>query len=229
MMHINKRFLLTPGGVLILISLSLLPYRRGSAQAPGYADISSPADGQAIQGLFTIEGSASHPFFESYDLAFAYQNDPTQTWFMIADTVTQPVANGPLALWDTSGLTDGNYRLRLRVFLTNGNILPVIIENVRVRNYSAVETSAPGAAPALATASPVVPTPTPRPTPLPALSGDGGQTVYRAFTLGAVFGSVVLVTGGAYIFMRRQMQIRLGMMQMRRMLWKQDRRQRRQK
>lgn len=227
-MRINKRFLVMTGSVLIPLSLSLLPYQRGSAQAPGYADISSPVDGQAIQGLFTIEGSASHPFFESYDLAFAYQNDPTQTWFMIADPVTQPVANGPLALWDTSGLTDGNYRLRLRVFLNNGNILPVIIENVRVRNYSAVETSPPGAAPALATSTPVVPTPTPRPTPLPALSGDGSQTVYRAFTLGAVLGGVVLIAGGAYIFMRRQMQIRLGMMHMRRMLWKQDRRQRRQ-
>jgi hypothetical protein len=228
MMHIFRRFLTIISGALILFFGSLLPYKNGSAQAPGYADISSPADGQAVQGLITVEGSASHPFFEAYDLAFAYRNDPTQTWFLITDPVTQPVSNGPLALWDTSGLTDGNYRLRLRVFLNNGNILPVIIENVRVRNYSAVETSPSDSALVLATSTPVLPTPTPRPTPLPALSGDGSRSVLRAFTLGAVFGGVVLIAGGAYILARRRMQIRLGMMRMRRMLWQQDRRRRRQ-
>ena len=208
------------------LAVLLTMYEPVSAQAPGYADITSPVDRQPIQGYFTIEGSASHPFFEAYDLAFAYQNDPTQTWFMISDPIHQAVTNGPLAIWDTTGITDGNYRLCLRVFLSNGTALQVIVEGLRVRNYTAIETSPPGAAAVSPTATIAQPTPTPRPTPLPALTGDGSRSVLHAFTIGTIVGGLTLILGGGYVFARRRMQIRLGIMRTRRMLWQRDRRTR---
>jgi hypothetical protein len=213
------------GGGLVIAAV-LAAHLPAAAQAPGYADITSPADGQAVQGLITIEGSASHPFFEAYDLAFAYPSDPSQTWFLITDPVNQPVADGPMAIWDTTGITDGNYRLRLRVFLTNGNILQVFVDDLRVRNYTAVETSSPGAAVSQPTPTIALPTRTPRPTPLPALTGDGSQGVFRAFTIGAILGGLTLILGGGYVIARRRMKIRLGMMRTRRMLWQQDRKNR---
>jgi hypothetical protein len=224
----HRRLLARFGWFGITLAMALTSYLPGLAQAPGYADIATPAEGQAVQGLLTIEGSASHPFFEAYDLAFAYQNDPTETWFVISDPVTQPVTNGPLALWDTSGLTDGNYRLRLRVYLSNGNRLQVIVGNLRVRNYTAIETNPAGIPAPVATATRSRPTSTPRPTPLPALSSDGSRGVLQAFTAGAVLGGLALILGGVYLFARRRMQIRLGMMRTRRMLWQQERRRRKQ-
>jgi len=228
MMLGQRRILAIIGACGITLSIAVCAYKPAAAQAPGYADIAAPVDDQTVQGLLTIEGSASHPFFEAYDLAFAYQNDPTETWFVISDPVTLPVTNGPLALWDTSGLTDGNYRLRLRVFLSNGNRLQVIVENLRVRNYTAIETSPAGTPAPFVTATSPSPTSTPRPTPLPALSSDGSQGVLQAFTAGAVLGSMALIFGGIYLFARRRMQIRLGMMRTRRMLWQQERRRRKQ-
>jgi hypothetical protein len=214
------------GTCLGLVALVLGLSQTASAQAPGYADIASPIKGEAVQGLLTIEGSASHPFFQRYDLAFAYQNDPTQTWFVISDPIDQPVTNGPLGLWDTSGITDGEYRLRLRVFLSNGNVLQVIVEHLRIRNYTAIEPSRLGTQAPAATPTLNIPTITPRPTPLPALTGDGGRGVLQAFTIGAVLGSLGLMVGGVYLFARRRMQIRLGIMRTRRMLWQRDRQRR---
>jgi hypothetical protein len=227
-MHDLTRLVCKLGSSLLLVVLVLVLSQTASAQAPGYADIASPGEGQAVQGLVTIEGSASHPFFRSYDLAFAYQDDPTQTWFVISDPVDQQVTHGPLGLWDTSGITDGDYRLRLRVFLSNGNVLRVIVEHLRVRNYTAIEAVPPGLQVPAATETLNRPTSTPRPTPFPARTGDGGRGVIRAFTMGAVLGGLSLVAGGVYLFARRRMQIRLGIMRTRRMLYQGDRQRRKQ-
>lgn len=128
---------------------------------PGIS-ISSPVPGQALQGNVTISGSSVAEGFVSSELAFAYSGDPTDTWFLIVEA-TQPVASGPLAQWDTSTITDGNYSLRLRVMLQNGNHLEVIVPGLRVRNYTPVETDTP---------TPVTPTATrlPGETPVPSIT-----------------------------------------------------------
>lgn len=210
----------------LLLLAALLMSSPAAAQAPGYAEIRSPVDGQAVQGLLTIEGSASHPFFEAYDLAFTYSENPTDTWFSIADTVADPVSDGPLALWDTTGLTDGTYRLRLRVFLSNGNVLQVFVENLRVRNYTPIEPAPVGTLQPESTPTAAPPTRTPRPTPLPVRTGDGGAVVLQAFSVGAIAGGAALLLLGAYLLARRRMEIRLGIMRTRRMLWQQDRQRR---
>ena len=48
---------LTLLGALCIVS-------QAAAQVPGYADIREPLGGEAIKGVITIEGSASHPSFE---------------------------------------------------------------------------------------------------------------------------------------------------------------------
>ena len=110
------------------------------AQEEAQLIISSPMDGQVVQGQLTISGTVSALGFSSYELAFAYEDDPTQTWFMLTDS-SQPVFEGELGTWDTNALTDGNYILRLKVSLLDGTEQETRITGLRVRNYTAVPTS----------------------------------------------------------------------------------------
>ncbi len=212
----------------VLITLGLVGANRAAAQAPGYADISFPAEGEAVSGVVTIMGSASHPFFSEYDLAFSYQDDPSDTWFNIAEDVKSEVQSGAVGIWDTSGITDGTYRIRLRVHLAGRETLVAFVDNIRLRNYTQVETATPGAARTESTLTPVLPTSTPRPTPLPARVGDGGQTVARAFTFGAAAAILGLLGGAFYLFAHERMRIRMGILRTRRMLRQEDRKQRKQ-
>lgn len=136
--------------------------------------IVSPVSGQAVQGSVSISGSSSVPGFVSSELAFAYAGDTTDTWFLIAEA-DEPVLDGVLAQWDTGAITDGDYDLRLRVFLEAGNYLDTIVRGLRVRNYTPIETGTPTPVTPTLTQVPgetVVPTLTltqvlPTPTPLP--------------------------------------------------------------
>jgi hypothetical protein len=134
----------------------------GSAalQVPGFAELTSPQPGQVVSGLVTLSGTADHPAFNRYELSFGYDQDPTDTWFSIGEPVDTRVIDGRLALWDTSSITDGDYSIRLRVWLQDGNSLEAVVPGVRVRNYSS---------------DPVIPTAIPpeadRPLPTPTLPG----------------------------------------------------------
>lgn len=108
-------------------------------EVPGFAEIVQPAEGQALQGIVTIRGTASHPAFKAFDLAFGLDPDPTETWFPLAESVDTPVVDGRLAIWDTGPITDGNYRLRLQVQIEGGEPLVAIVRDLRVRNYSPTE------------------------------------------------------------------------------------------
>lgn len=108
--------------------------------------ITSPHPGDILQGMVNLEGVTDIPGFRTAEISFAYQNDPTQTWFLIQE-LSQPVAGGLLAAWDTTTITDGDYRLRLQVFLQDGQVVEAISEGVQVRNYTPVETVAPTVVP----------------------------------------------------------------------------------
>jgi len=110
----------------------------GSAalQVPGFAELTSPQPGQVVSGLLTLSGTADHPAFNRYELSFAYAEDTTDTWFSIGEPVDTRVIDGRLALWDTSTITDGDYSLRLRVWLQDGRSLEAVVPGIRVRNYS---------------------------------------------------------------------------------------------
>ena len=200
---------------------------QAAAQVPGYADIREPLGGEAIDGVVTIEGSASHPSFVSYDLSFSHSNNPTGTWFQIGDAVRTIVSDGRLGLWDTTGITDGFYTLRLRVHLSNNIVLESFVEGLRIRNSTTIETATPQ--PYKVTATPLIPLPTrtPRPTSLPFPGGSSPSTVLRTFTGGIIAGVVVLLSIGIYLFIRRRSQERWAVLRMRQMLRNANRKKRR--
>lgn len=151
--------------LFLIVSLFLL-----GMQTPPQAEprLLSPQPGSAVQGSITIQGSTDVPDFQYAELSFSYSAGQNESWFLIQQLRT-PAKAGPLAVWDTTTIADGNYRLRLQVFLTDGKILETILAGLRVRNYSKIETSTPTSLQAVtrpaASATVVVSTATPRPTP----------------------------------------------------------------
>jgi hypothetical protein len=104
--------------------------------------IVSPHPGEALQGQVIISGTTDLEGFQSYTVDFAYQQDATGTWFPIYQG-KDVVKAGALATWDTTTISDGVYRVRVMVFLTDGRAVQTVISGLRVRNYTAVETSTP--------------------------------------------------------------------------------------
>ncbi|UCF60745.1 MAG: hypothetical protein JSV37_13435 [Anaerolineaceae bacterium] len=208
--------------ILIIMFPIILPLKV-NAQAPGYADITQPAAGEAIFGLVTIEGSADHPSFVSYELSFAYQPNPEDTWFPIMESIKTPVSEGRLGIWDTTVITDGTYQLRLRVWLRNGNALEAFVPDLRVRNTVPTETPTAVKQVSLPSPSLIPVTQTPRPTPIPPSFSDGRAHVGRIFTIGAILGGVSLLLLGGYLFARRSMSLRWAKLRMRRIHWRSDR------
>ncbi len=154
----------------LIFALLILTPGLARAQAGDAVIILAPQGGAALQGQVQISGSANPEGFFAYELAFGYADDPTGTWFIIFESFN-PVEAGTLAEWDTFSITDGDYDLRLLVTLTDASEMEIIVQNIRIRNYTIVETSTP--APTL-TATPV---PTmdltaafiPSPSPIPAM------------------------------------------------------------
>jgi len=101
-------------------------------QADEALRIDSPADGQEVAGLVEITGSAAVPQMIRFRVSFAYDPNPTATWFPIAEG-TQPVIQGVLAGWDTSGISAGTYALRVEAFFADGSAREAAVGGIRVR------------------------------------------------------------------------------------------------
>lgn len=169
-------------------------------QAPGFADITRPVSGESVRGVVTLEGTANHPTFDHFDLAFGYDPDPTDTWFPIVDSDRSKVVEGRLAVWDTSAVADGVYRLRLRVWPAEGQALVAVVGGVRVRNRSAMETPTPGPTAQAAPSTPMIETPAPSPVPTEAIvaAPEPGGRVRSALVAGGVLGIAALGGTAAY-------------------------------
>ena len=181
--------------VSIILLVGILAYA-GTAWAAGpqrplaqdtAAVISSPQSLSSVRGTVSITGSALHPQFQRYELYFT--PEPGENWVFIGDAVTNPVNNGLLGAWETAGLPDGNYSLRLRVVRQDGNYDEGFARNITVANRTEptpTPTDTPAELPTLpaaiegvftptpiaeATLTPVtveqpeIPTPTPKPSP----------------------------------------------------------------
>lgn len=128
--------------ILALTILLILPVRLAHAQTESALVIISPEVGKVIQGAVDIIGSVTILGFSSYELAFTYDGDTTDTWFKISSSTT-PIYEGELGTWDTTTITDGDYTLRLQVFLLDGSVQQTTVSGLRVRNYTAVPTATP--------------------------------------------------------------------------------------
>lgn len=181
----------------VLIALWVAGTAYAQEDSPPIA-IQTPGPGQAVQGVVVVRGSTTVEGFESADVSFGHTENPTGTWFPI-QTVSAPVTDGALADWDTTTLTDGEYTLRLRVVLESGERLETFVENVRVRNYTPIETSTPAPTstfrPALQTTR--EPTPSPIPptgTPLPDNPAEITPNRIGASLLRGGIGAIALIT-----------------------------------
>ena len=186
------------------------------AQDGNQATISYPIEAQIVQGVVTISGSVTVLGFSSYKISFAYENDPTQTWFELSSS-SLPVFEGELGAWDTTTLTDGDYSLRLQVFLLDGTVQEATVTGLRVRNYTPIPTSthtptstpvvqfAPPTAqliaPAPATVTPSLPTPTVLP-PNPASLAEA--SISSALGRGAALTLLLFFVFGLLLKLRRE-------------------------
>jgi hypothetical protein len=126
----------------ILISFSSTLWARAQDQSTGKIEITSLTAGEAIRGQVAIKGNTAVAGFIHWELNFSYTSDTTGSWFLIAEG-DQPIQDDVLAEWDTTTITDGNYHLRLTVSLEGDRRKHFIVEDIRVRNYSTIETLTP--------------------------------------------------------------------------------------
>lgn len=192
--------ILAVGAGLFLMIAVIFPFL---AAAPAYAQpqngISQPAEGDILAGIVIVEGTATHPQFMRYEVAFYQEFNPGAGWIVFS-TGDQPVIDGALAVWDTTVgqnvnapvFPDGNYRLRLRVVRADYNYDEYFVTGLTISNQTSTPTPTitvtvtaapdevdedpaiaptplPGVAP-LPTLTPF-PTPSPRATPLPEIGG----------------------------------------------------------
>jgi hypothetical protein len=111
-------------------------------QNPGVT-LTSPQPGDVLRGQVEIVGTMDVPNFSSAELAFSFVgSDSADNWFTI-QTFPQPKADSPLAVWDTTSVTDGDYILHLRVFLQDGTSQDAAITDLKIRNDVPLPTQTP--------------------------------------------------------------------------------------
>jgi hypothetical protein len=101
-------------------------------QASEALRINSPAANETVSGIMEIRGSAALPGMMRFRVEFAYDPDPTGTWFLILEG-TEPVLNGQLAVWDTTSVSEGDYTVRLAAFFADGSMREAVTRGLHVR------------------------------------------------------------------------------------------------
>jgi hypothetical protein len=172
--------------------------------------VTSPLPGMALQGSEVITGNTAVPDFQSAEVDFSYIESGPANWFLVQQSQS-PVKDSVLAVWDTSKIADGNYRLRVQVFLKGGQVIEKIVPNLRVRNYTTIETSTPTEPQSalritpLITITATVPTGTPQPTPTdlpPNPVQVQPSAVWFNVVLGMSFVSVAFILLGLYLWLK---------------------------
>ncbi len=140
-----------------VLGVGTAPTQKSSGQAPVRIDL--PKDGQNVRGTVSIVGQADSDKFIAYRVEFGYGNPPLEWKLIIRSDQKQP--GGGLALWNTDGLPDGTYTLR------------VVVEDADRGELSSFITVTLGTPP---TTTPIAGrTPKPKPTPPDGGGGDNGN------------------------------------------------------
>lgn len=192
--------------VLLVVFLACVLPMHAQAQF-ALITIASPIAGQVVQGAVTVTGTNAMPGFAYAEVSFSYAIDTTGTWFLIA-RIDQPIETGTLAIWDTTLITDGDYTLRLQVTLTDGTTHDITVPNLRVRNYTPVETYPPVFTAGEETLTPVrLPTAIlyPTSTSLPANPAEVTQEdVWSSIAFGGLAAVFLIGMFGIYLRLRRK-------------------------
>ncbi|HUN24041.1 MAG TPA: hypothetical protein PK299_13010, partial [Anaerolineales bacterium] len=115
-----------------------------------------PQNGAVLNGIVPIRVQGALTAVTRYELEFTYAPNATDTWFLLTSGENLP-ADGILTLWDTTQISDGNYQLRLNVYLAGQELAQETrVGSVRVQNDSPI---VPTETPAVSTPAAVTPTP----------------------------------------------------------------------
>jgi hypothetical protein len=162
----------------VLLSLIFTRPQPALAQSNG---VTSPVPGDTLSGVVLIEGTATHPQFLRYEMAFLRQNAPEAGWIVFAEG-SQAVVEGTLAVWDTTVgrnanapvFPDGTYQLRLRVVRQDYNYDEYFVNGLTISNSGPTPTPTPDenepTRDAAATPNPLSTVETPIPAILPSLT-----------------------------------------------------------
>jgi len=193
-MSYSRRWLL-----FLYLTLLVIPHQVVFAQFSFQIAIHSPQAGEAVQGVVPVIGFASVDGFSSYQLDFAVEGEENPSWFQIVSNTTA-VEDDLLGDWDTTALTDGNYQIRLTVYRQAGDPVEVITGELRVRNYSPIETNTPSPVDTAApqeteTATMLAPTSMPSPFP-PNPAEISTQSLQNSAVVGICLGLLLLTLVG---------------------------------
>ena len=111
------------------------------AGIPGF-QIISPQPDEVLQGNVPINGSGRTLKDFSCEIEFAYADNPTDTWFQIYYGEIKENQD-IFGTWDTTMISDGIYTLRIKFYTLDHKQYMETIPNLRVRNYSSIETPTP--------------------------------------------------------------------------------------
>jgi hypothetical protein len=176
-------------------------------------NITDPKAGETLQGSLAINIAVNQPGLNAWELSFAFVENPTDTWFLLARG-SDPF-EGEILRWDTTSLSDGDYVLRLRATFSDA-YRDVLVTPLKIRNYS-IDTPAP--APehtATRTPAPIAsPTPTritdpslptrSAPTPLPANPAIlYNEEIAESALRGAGYSLVIFASIGLLAWVKRK-------------------------
>lgn len=108
------------------------------AAAPGFcadprSSITSPGNGQAVSGVFTLVGTANHEQFDFFKIEFAPGANASGGFTYLADG-RGPVYGGALASVDTRGMSNGAWTFQLTVVDVTGNYPEPCRVTVNIQN-----------------------------------------------------------------------------------------------
>ena len=132
----------------------------------------SPTNGQQLTGSVQFTGVATGPNFARWQIELAPASAPDNFQVIVPAITSQ--ANGNLAIWDSTTVVNGAYKLRLAAFSTDGGYRYHTID-IGINNIPPTPTLAP---PTLPPPTVIIPIPTTDPfaTPIPALSNQLAPT-----------------------------------------------------
>ncbi len=125
-------------GLMLAFGWLILSMSTAVGQSNTDSGFTNPNAGDTLAGVVIVEGTAVHPQFLRYEVAFSYNNGD---WVVFADG-DQPVRNGTLGIWDTTVgrqtgnpvFPDGAYRLRLRIVRQDYNYDELIVSGLTISN-----------------------------------------------------------------------------------------------
>jgi len=137
-----RRLVIRSALVALTLALGIATVRAEPVRQQSQVQITSPEVNTEVRGIVPIVGSALVPGFSYYKVEFGNGHDPSQ-WALVGSMHETTVVNGQLELWDTTGLPDGVYTLRLRAVKQDGNYGEFLVRQVLIANARPTQTSTP--------------------------------------------------------------------------------------